>query len=246
MEDTSTEWFEDWFDADYSALYAHRDETEAGIAVGTALRVAPALEQGPVLDLACGSGRHLAALRQRNPLAFGLDLSTHLLGEAPVDLRPWLLRGDMRHLPVKPGSLAGVTLWFTPFGYFSDNANLALLRQLKQCLRPGGVILLDFLNAEHLARTLVEENEIERNGLRVVNRRTIQEGRIVKRMTLTRLDSGAIREVVESVRLYTPSELRGLAACVGLGLRAELGGYDGAAFDAAESPRWIGFLEFKP
>lgn len=240
------EWFKDWFDADYNALYAHRDDGEAERAVRTALETAPELGHGPVLDLACGTGRHLAPLRRANPLAFGLDLSVHQLGEAPVDLRPWLLRGDMRHLPVKPASLAGLTLWFTPFGYFSEAANRELLAKLTCLLRPGGILLLDFLNAAHLKRTLVDEDVLERGGIRVLSRRTIEGERIVKRMTLTRLDSGASREVIESVRLYTPAELHHMAETAGLEIRAELGSYEGATFHAETSPRWIGFLQFKP
>ena len=239
------EWFKDWFDADYSALYAHRDDEEAELAIRTALNTAPELGHGPVLDLACGTGRHLLPLRRQNPLAFGLDLSAHLLSEAPADLRPWLLRGDMRRLPVKPASLSGITLWFTPFGYFSEEANRALLTQLAGMLRPDGVLLLDLLNAGHLARTLVDEDIQEREGLRVHSRRAIEGDRIVKRMTLTRLESGASREVVESVRLYSPAELRHMAGEAGLEILTELGGYEGSAFHAEHSPRWIGFLHFK-
>jgi len=239
------EWFKDWFDEDYSALYAHRDDDEAELAVRVALQIAPALSHGPVLDLACGMGRHLMPMHTHNPLTFGLDLSAHLLSEAPLDLRPWLLRGDMRRLPIKAGTLSGITLWFTPFGYFSEDANRALLRHLSTLLRPGGVLLLDYLNATHLARSLVKEDVLERGGLRVHSHRAIEGQRIVKRMTLTRLDSGASREVLESVRLYTPEELRRLAADTGLEIITERGGYDGASFDPEDSPRWIGFLQFK-
>ncbi len=242
------EWFKDWFDADYAAIYGHRDAAEAELAVHTALQAAPELARGPVLDLACGTGRHLTTLRQHNPLAFGLDLSAHLLGEAPAELHPWLLRGDMRHLPLKPGTLSGLTLWFTPFGYFSDASNRALVGQLTRLLRPGGILLLDFLNKAHLARTLVAEDVLERGGVRAHSRRTLEGDRIVKRMTLTRPDSDVIREVVESVRLYTPEELRHLASAAGLECRAELGTYGGEEFRLEDSPRWIGIFHrnFKP
>jgi len=236
------DWFKEWFDADYTALYAHRNEHEAEDAIRTALAAAPELGRGPVLDLACGTGRHLGPLRRRNPEAFGLDLSAHQLKEAPPELRPWLLRGDMRRLPVRAASLSGITLWFTPFGYFSDQANRALLGRLAELLVPGGVLLVDFLNAAHLAKHLVEEDTSERGGLRAHSRRAIEGDRIVKRMTLTRLDSGATREVVESIRLYAPAELRSMAATAGLDCCTELGGYDGSAFQPVQSPRWIGIF----
>lgn len=239
MED----WYAHWFDEDYERLYAHRDQDEARHAVAMALREAPALAQGPVLDLACGGGRHLVELRRVNPMGFGLDLSAHLLGTAPAGLRPWLLRGDMRWLPVRPGSLAGITLWFTPFGYFSDEDNRSLILALGRLLRPGGVLLLDYLNAHHLSRTLEAESVLERDGLRARVQRWIQGNRVEKRIRLERLEGGACREVLESVRLYAPRELVALTEQAGLRFRNALGDYHGAPFTTDASERWIALFE---
>jgi len=236
------EWFEAWFDEDYALLYAHRDREEARLAVELALREAPELAKGPVLDLACGSGRHLEILKQINPLAFGMDLSPSLLGLAPTNLRPWLLRGDMRALPVKRGTLSGICLWFTPFGYFSDEQNHRLMQDLGALLRPGGVLVMDYLNAEQVARTLVPEDVIERNGVRIHSFRTLEGHRLVKRMELTRLDSGDRREALESVRLYHPQDLLEMAQPAGLHLRRAFGSYNGEAF-TNQSPRWIGLFQ---
>ncbi len=237
------EWFEDWFDADYAALYAHRDAGEAALAIATALREAPELASGPVLDLACGGARHLAELRKTNSQAFGIDLSATLLGLAPEELRPWLLRADMRKLPVKPG-LAGITLWFTPFGYFEDETNEALLRSLANLLRSGGVLLMDYLNAAELRRSLVAEDTLERGGIRVTSRRRLEGGRVVKHMDLVRLESGETRQARESVRVYEPEEIEAMASRAGLRLRETMGSYDGAAFGEA-SPRWIALFKKK-
>ena len=236
------EWFEAWFDEDYALLYAHRDVEEARIAVSQALRVAPELAQGPVLDLACGTGRHLEILRQTNPLAFGMDLSRALLVMTPADLRPWLLRGDMRHLPIRKGSLGGVCLWFTPFGYFSDEENLALLMHLGALLRPGGVLLMDYLNADLVVRTLQAEDTMEHGLVSVHNRRVIEGDRLVKRMLLRQLETGETREALESVRLYQPGDLEAMARQAGFRLRQVMGTYSGAGF-TVDSPRWIGVFE---
>lgn len=236
------EWFNDWFDEDYAALYAHRDALEAEAGVATALEAAPELLRGPVLDLGCGTGRHLEVLRHHNPKAIGMDLSQVLLKLAPVSLRGHLLRGDMRRLPLRAGSLAGLCLWFTPFGYFDDATNHRLIRNFSGVLEPGGILVLDYLNAHHLRRHLVAEDEIERNGLRVRSQRTLEQGRVVKRMTLTRMDSGATREVVESVRVYDPEELLGLATEAGLRLRQAFGTYEGGRW-SEDSPRWLALFE---
>jgi SAM-dependent methyltransferase len=236
------EWFKDWFDKDYAAIYQHRDAQEAETAVAMALTLAPDLLRGPVLDLGCGSGRHLAVLRRSNPAAFGLDLSRDLLALAPGELRPWLLRGDMRRLPVRPGSLAGICMWFTPFGYFSDAENRALCVQLRGLLRPGGVLVLDYLNAPFVAAHLVPEDVTVQGGIRVRSRRALEGDRLVKRMTLEHLDTGRKREALESLRLYQPGELRALAAECGFELQAQAGDYHGRPFEPQGSARWIGFL----
>jgi len=236
------EWFRDWFDKDYAAIYAHRDAAEAEAAVAMALALAPQLGSGPVLDLGCGGGRHLAALRRANPLAFGLDLSRDLLALAPAELRPWLVRGDMRRLPLRPGLLSGICMWFTPFGYFSDAENRDLCRQLRGLLRPGGVLVLDYLNAPQVRAHLVPEDVTLHGTIQVRSRRTLEGDRLVKRMTLTHLDTGRTREALESLRLYEPAEMRALGAECGLDLMLEAGDYQGASFEQAHSARWIGFL----
>lgn len=236
------EWFEGWFDEDYALLYAHRDAEEARLAVGRALRVAPELAEGPVLDLACGAGRHLEILRRANPLAFGMDLSRTLLGMAPGGLRPWLIRGDMRQLPVREGVLHGICLWFTPFGYFSDAENRALMLRLGALLKNNGVLVMDYINADLVARTLVPEDTVERGGIRAHSLRSLESDRLVKRMTLTHLDTGDQRHVMESVRLYHPTDLQEMAVRAGLRLRRVMGTYAGEAF-TEDSPRWIGIFE---
>ena len=236
------EWFEAWFDEDYALLYSHRDAEEARVAVGRALRVAPELAEGPVLDLACGAGRHLEILRRGNPLAFGMDLSKVLLGMAPGGLRPWLFRADMRRLPIKPGALHGICLWFTTFGYFSNAENRALMVGLGSLLRHGGVLVMDYLNVDLVTRTLVPEDTLERGGVRAENQRAIEGDRLVKRMVLTSLATGETREVMESVQLYQPKDLQDMAVRAGLRLRSVMGTYSGEDF-TSDSPRWIGIFE---
>ena len=148
----------------------------------------------------------------------------------------------MRVLPVKEGLLSGICLWFTPFGYFSDEENRKLMLGLGRLLRHGGVLVMDYLNADLVARTLVPEDTMERAGMRVVSRRAIEGDRLVKRMELIRLDTGERREMMESVRIYHPTALQEMAVRAGLRLRRIMGTYAGEAF-TEDSPRWIGIFE---
>src|SRR5437867_7650914 len=57
-----TEWFKQWFGEEYHDLYAHRDEADARRVVALIRNVVPWSAGDRILDLACGPGRHAAAL----------------------------------------------------------------------------------------------------------------------------------------------------------------------------------------
>jgi hypothetical protein len=143
---------------------------------------------------------------------------------------------------VKAGTLHGICLWFTPFGYFSDIENRALMMDLGGLLKHQGVLVMDYLNVDLVARTLLSEDLVERGAVKAQSRRSIEGNRLVKRMVLMHRDTGELRDVMESVRLYPPLELQELAVHAGLRLRHIMGTYSGEAF-TEDSPRWIGIFE---
>ena len=77
-------WYKEWFGSEYLELYAHRDAGEADRHVDFVERVIDAGKKPrAVLDLACGAGRHTAALRRRGYHTLGTDLSLTLLATPP-------------------------------------------------------------------------------------------------------------------------------------------------------------------
>ena len=79
-------WYQEWFGEEYLELYAHRDEEEARQQVAFFARICGALN-GPVLDLACGMGRHVQELEALNYHAVGCDRGecrdSHPAGRGP-------------------------------------------------------------------------------------------------------------------------------------------------------------------
>ena len=234
-------WFAHAFDALYLELYSHRDDREA--AVFTRVLQAEGV-RGPFCEVACGSGRFLRALADRGETAYGLDLSVPLLARAHAVLGGGVLaRGDMRALPFRGGAFGAVLLLFTSFGYFADAGDdRRVLAEAVRSLRPGGSFVLDFLNAGTTVRSLVATSRREVVGLRLLERRWVDPQGPFLRKTVEAEPGetglpGLPRE--ERVRLYTPEELRALVAAQGLAVTAELGNYEGAAFEAEESARFI-------
>ncbi len=237
----SRDWFRDWFGEEYLAIYPHRDEREAEEAVRLFLSAEPPPTGAPVLDLACGAGRHLRELLAAGVPAVGLDLSFELLRRArEASPRARLVRADMRRLPVAGGVLGGVTSFFTSFGYFATREeDAAVAREMRRVLRPDGAFLLDFLNAGRVREELVSEDVREVRGVRVRQSREIRGDTVVKRI---RIESGRSdaesREFEERVRLYEPRELERLLAASGLATTARFGDYGGGPFTSG-SPRLI-------
>lgn len=229
-------WYTEWFGEEYLDLYAHRDEGEAERHVAF---VASLFERRPeaILDLACGAGRHTAALRRHGWRTLGIDLSKTLLAQAPDLPR---VAGDMRRLPFAPASFDWVLNFFTSFGYFeTESENQQVLTEVARVLTPGGRFLIDLFNRERVLETLQPTETRTLGGRKVQIERWYDErsARINKRIRLTG-DEYPLRTFVESVRAYTASEVTAALAAAGLTVVERFGSFSGEAFDR-DSPRLI-------
>ena len=220
-------WYEKSFGALYTLIYRHRSDSQAEAEVAFALETLGLAAGDPVLDLASGNGRHLRALRRAGLRAFGVDLSEPLLAsarESGMDV----VRADMRAVPFLRRFRA-VLSFFTSFGYFeTDDENLGVLGEIAGCLQPGGKVLMDLLNRAWLEKNLVPRSEMSRNGHRIVEDRSIDGNRIVKRIHLT--GEGLEEKFVESVRLFQPEEIREGLRKAGLDPGKIYGGFEGEEF----------------
>jgi ubiquinone/menaquinone biosynthesis C-methylase UbiE len=230
-----SEWFERWFGDDYLELYPHRDDAEAVKAVALLATHGVVRAGERVLDLACGAGRHSAALAAAGTEVTGLDLSLPLLKAARKrGITAPLVRGDMRCLPIRDGSFDAVVNLFTSFGYFDDDGDHDLaLREVARVLRPGGRFALDFLNAPAVRAGLVQRDEKQLGKRRVVQERRISEGgrSVIKTINLVDED----RSFIEQVRLFERAELEAMLARAGLRVSSVFGDYGGGPHSAASS-----------
>jgi len=241
-------WYVRSFGRDYVALYAHRNLEEARLNARHLVALIQPSPQEPLLDLACGAGRHLVALRE---LGFGdltgLDLSAELLALAERNLNgdargahaPRLVRADMRAIPFV-GHFATVLSLFTSYGYFAeDEENAAVLSGVQRALRPGGVFLMDYLNRPRVLANLVPEDERVQEGRRIHNvRRITPDGQRVEKITTVTEADGLVRVFDESVRLYTQDELAAMLGAAGFERLCVYGSLQGEPYGEA-SPRMV-------
>ncbi len=235
-----TPWYRKAFGSRYAELYAHRDKEEAKMAVALLERLAP-LRGARVLDVACGAGRHMLALRSRGALAIGLDLSDHLIRRAAA-VAP-VVQGDMRRLPFGAGRFDGVLNMFTSFGYFEEaEENEVVLREAARVVRPGGWFLFDYLNAETAIPSLVARGEREVGGARVRERRVYDPASRVLTKEIARTDpaTGETEEWTERLVLFSPEEIERMVIRAGFSVGDHFGDYEGGSA-RADGPRLILF-----
>lgn len=220
-------WYQEWFGEEYLDLYSYRDEDEARRQVDFfASRIGPVA--GAVLDLACGSGRHLQELHSRGYQSFGCDLSYVLLRTAIRDVGASVARADMRRLPFPNGSFGGLVSFFTSFGYFeTEQDNLEVVREMARVLAPGAPFLFDYLNVQReLSRLVPREVKKTETGDVVIERWFDSARRTFnKRITIGN------RSFLERVRAYNLDEISVLFAACGFALNHVFGDFDGRSFD---------------
>ena len=228
------EWFERWFGDEYKALYPHRDETQAHEQVGALIQSLSASPSWRVLDVGCGSGRHLQSFQHRGfQHAFGIDLSSVLLQDART-ANVSVARADMRHLPFAEGSFDLLTSFFTSFGYFATpDEDLYVLREFCRTLKPDGCIFLDLPNPPLVIQGLVAHDTQKIGNDTIQVDRFLEGDQVVKRIRCG--NGGDMYE--ERVRLYSLSALQPGLDRLKLSLLRIFGDERGAEFAPQTSPR---------
>lgn len=239
-----SEWFRQAFGEEYLELYAHRNDEEAAGFTELILSETECRAGMRVLDAPCGAGRYMRALESAGLRAFGFDLSKPLLRNAldSFTRRGTFVRGDMRAIPFRHSSFDLVVNLFSSLGYFDDDeTNFAVISDLINLCRPGGWLVIDFMNSHHVRQTLqAESHRTLANGTEVHDRRWIDGNppRVSKETVLRSVDGQTIT-LNESVRLFTPEELLLRVKTLGLEIKKTFGDYAGAAFDEQTSSRLI-------
>jgi len=220
---------------------------------GNRMQFAPA---GPVLDLACGTGRLLLPLLHDGHTVVGLDRSAAMLAAASRRVlrlsaarrqRCLLVRADLRSFACRPRFVLAVAAFHSVQHLYTTTDLQRFLRATRACLVSGGWLAFDVLPPDpawigrdplRLWGRTVFHHPVSGQRLVYTNNHRFDPRKRVLHMRLCYqpLDehgrlAGPERVVRLCHRQLEPSLVKGLLARTGFRLLASFGGFDGRPVD---------------
>lgn len=240
MKVEKKEWFESWFGSPYyGVLYEHRSDAEARFFVQRLSEVLHFEKGQKALDVGCGDGRYAMELTHQDLCVTGIDISFEQIEKAKKlesDCSEFFLH-DMRE-SFRYNYYDFVFNFFTSFGYFSSKRDtLAAANTLATALKPGGQLVIDYLNVAHSLQKLKSHEQIERGGIGFEIKRKVENGTFYKKILVT--DANAQHQYQEQVAAFQLADFLSFFEPLGLTLSATYGSYGLDEYVAEHSPRLI-------
>jgi len=237
----STPWYQDdmFWNAMNTALFDPERLAGTPDEVDSVMELVGMVPGMAVLDLCCGPGRHSLELARRGFVVTGVDRTHAYLRRARRKARRQglpvnFVERDMRE-PCGDAEFDVAINMFTSFGYFEDPADdRRVAANLLQALKPGGVLLMDTMGKEIVARRWQARDwaELPDGGV-LLQERTLEQSWSWIRNRWLLVHDGNVESYEIGHRLYAGSELAALFAAAGFGPVRVLGSLEGAPYDHA-------------
>jgi SAM-dependent methyltransferase len=233
-------WFEEWFDSPYyHLLYENRSEVEAVAFIKKLTEELQIPKNAKILDAACGKGRHSRTLVKLGYDVTGIDLSQNSIQYAK-DFETAHLHfavHDIHEVYLKEGFDYVFNL-FSSFGYCEDdNADSRAMKAFAENLKPGGILVLDYINTEWAVKNMKPREIIQRGETQFHIKKRLENGFIKKKIEfLAGIENQSFEEQLKIINLFRFEKMLKEA---GLELGKTYGDYELNEFNSASSPRLI-------
>lgn len=213
--------FENTFNAE-EYLYFYRDilsHERSKKEIDFLVKYAELSQSLDILDLACGHGRHSNALAQLGHKVTGVDITDGFLKVAKEDaarlgVQVNYIHQDMRELNYKH-AFDRVFVLFTALGYFDDEQNEMVFRNIYNALRPKGIFCFDSHNRDtfltYFLPCIVAERDgdfmIDQNRFDTLSGRAVTKRSVIYKKTTKSFEFG--------VRFYNPTDILKLFKHIG-------------------------------
>jgi len=225
-------------------------------------------KKGLILDLACGTGRHLIPLLAEGYKLLGVDSSSKLLRIAKQRCpRIDVIRVDLRSLPFKKEVFEAIISMDTSVGYLpTETDDRKSMIELNRTLVKGGTFFVDVFNIKQLKHKYGKKGQIDRLNwfgiqvlLKICGKRVFRflklkeypsfyllQRRLINSDSKKLEDlwfiytknSEKVKKFNHKVRLYESEELEGMLSKSEFKVKCILGGYEHQEF-STESTRLI-------
>ena len=231
------EWFDDnayWREL-YPSMFTEERFAAAPEQIEKVLALAEPIGKA-ALDLCCGPGRCSIALARAGFRVTGVDKTKFLLDKARAKARAakvkieWV-HADMRDF-VRPEAYDFALSMWTSFGYFDDKReDIQVLENILTSLKPGGVVLLEMMGKERLARMLQPTtSDVLPDGSQLIQRHEIFDDWTRIRNEWILIRKGKARSFKFHHTIYSGQELRDRMERVGFVHVRLFGNLDGDAY----------------
>ncbi|MFC1821640.1 class I SAM-dependent methyltransferase [Thermodesulfobacteriota bacterium] len=225
MSDFDPDWWKTLFDEVYLTTDARTvcDENLTNREVDFLERALGMEKSWAVLDLCGGQGRHALELSRRGfqditSLDYAGALIDRGLEKAREEgLNTRFLRKDARETGLPDEAFRVIIVMAGSLGYFIDEAqNKKILEEAYRLILPGGILLLDLPNREHVLKNFMPASWHEADQEIVVCRqRRLEEDVIYCREMVVSKRTGLIRDANYCTRLYSSERIENLLKSVG-------------------------------
>jgi ubiquinone/menaquinone biosynthesis C-methylase UbiE len=236
MATSATETWDEFFSSFYLRAYSGIGQDDAEAQALAAARLAGCPEDGELLDVPCGFGRHAVPLARAGFRITGIDRSEALLAEARRraggERWPKLVRSDYRELPFRDASFDAALNLFSSLGYLGDEEDTKALAEIGRVLRAGGRLVIETMHRDLLVRRFQDHDwRLLGEGLLLLEQRTFDAASGVAQTTQTLIDKSGDRDSRSySIRVYTATELLAMLARAGFADARCYGDLGGAPF----------------
>jgi len=235
-------WFKDWFNSPYyHQLYFKRDKEEATKFINKLIEYLKPGKESLMLDVACGRGRHSRILAALGFDITGIDLAVESIKEAKKYETESLhfFVHDMR-LPFWINYFDYAFNFFTSFGYFNtrrehDNS----IRTIAQSIKPGGIFVLDYLNAHYAEDHLVHKSELKIDEVTYFITKWFDENHFYKKIIVEDETLEKPIEHQEKVAKFSLGDFTEMLAYHQLQVQEVFGDYSFNSYHVRNSPRMV-------
>jgi SAM-dependent methyltransferase len=238
----SGSWFKEWFNSPYyHQLYFNRDEKEAAAFIHLLLNRLHPPPGARMLDIACGRGRHSRMIAAAGHDVTGIDLSPTSIEYARQYETGNLhfFQHDMR-LPFWVNYFDFAFNFFTSFGYFrTEREHYNVIRTIAHSLKPGGTLVLDYLNVHYAEDHLVHKSEKEIDGVNYYLTKWFDETHFHKKIIVEDEQLEQPLEFEEKVAKFSLGDFNDMLSFYHLQLQEVHGDYQLGSYDVKKSPRLI-------